>query len=242
MKLVADLHVHTIASGHAYSTLKENLMSAREKGLAMIAVTDHGPGLPGGPCLSYFSYLQILPEQDEGVEILVGVEANILENGQLDLPDRYLKQMDIVLAGFHPGCYNGGSVAENTHAMINAIKNPNVDIIVHPGNPHYPIDLETVIGAVKEYDTVLEINNNSLTNGVRKGSRGNCLLIAQEIAKWKLPVSLGSDAHYVDRVGRLDRALELVEEAGITEDQVLNTSTEKIKAYLRGKGKLDRRY
>lgn len=242
MKLAADLHVHTIASGHAYSTIKENLIAAREKGLKLIAITDHGPGFPGGPCLSYFSYMQILPEVDEGVEILAGVETNILGDGTLDMPDKYLERMDIVLAGFHPPLYNGGSVADNTRAMIEAIKNPYVDIIVHPGNPNYPIDLEEVIAAVREYDTVLEINNNSLTEGIRKGSRENCALIAREIAKWNLPVSIGSDAHYVDRVGRFDFALKLVEEAGIREDQVLNVSTEKIKAYLRGKGKLDRRF
>ena len=115
-------------------------------------------------------------------------------------------------------------------------------MIVHPGNPYYPIDIDQVIGAVREYDTILEINNNSLTEGVRKGSREHCILIAKEIAKWKLPVSLGSDAHYVDRVGKLDKALSLVEEAGIKPEQVLNTSTEAIKAYLGGKGKLGRRY
>jgi len=239
VKLVADLHVHTIASGHAYSTIKENLIAARERGLKMLAITDHGPCLPGGPSLSYFSYMRILPRQDEGVEILAGVEANILENGKLDLPERYLEKMDIVLAGFHPPCYAGGSVADNTRAMINAIKNPYVDIIVHPGNPQYPIDLDEIIAAVREYHTVLEINNNSLTEGVRKGSKENCLRIAREIAKWNLLVSLGSDAHYVDGVGKFDHALKLVEEAGIREEQVLNTSTERIKTYLRSKGKLD---
>jgi putative hydrolase len=242
VNLVADLHVHTIASGHAYSTIKENVIAARERGLKMIAITDHGPGLPGGPGLSYFSYMQILPSVDEGVEILVGVETNILEDGKLDMPDRYLEMMDIVLAGFHPPCYRGGSVSDNTRAMLNAIKNPYVDIIVHPGNPHYPIDLDEIIAAAKEYNTVLEINNNSLTEGVRKGSRVNCGLIAREIAKWNLLVAIGSDAHYVDRVGKFDHAIQLVEEAGIREEQVLNTSTEKIRAYLRGKGKLDGRF
>lgn len=242
MKIVADLHIHTVASGHAYSTIKENLVAAREAGLEMIAITDHGPSLPGAPCLSYFSYLQILPEEDEGVEILAGVEANILEDGALDLPDRYLNLLDIVLAGFHPPSWKGGSQAENTRAMINAIKNPYVDIIVHPGNPQYPIDIDAVIEAALEYDTILEINNNSLTEGVRKGSREVCSLIARECAEKNVTVALGSDAHYVDRVGNLDLAVELALEAGIKEEQIFNTSTKKIKAYLRGKGKLDRRY
>jgi putative hydrolase len=242
MKIVADLHIHTVASGHAYSTIKENLIAAREAGLEMIAITDHGPSLPGAPCLSYFSYLQILPEEDEGVEILAGAEANILEDGVIDLPDRYLNLLDIVLAGFHPPSWKGGSQAENTKAMINAIKNPYVDIIVHPGNPQYPIDIDAVIEAALEYDTILEINNNSLTEGVRKGSREVCSLIARECAEKNVTVALGSDAHYVDRVGKLDLAVELALEAGIKEEQIFNTSTEKIKTYLRGKGKLDRRY
>lgn len=242
MKIVADLHIHTVASGHAYSTIKENLVAAREMGLEMIAITDHGPSLPGAPCLSYFSYMRILPQQDEGVEILAGVEANILEDGVLDLPERYLGMLDIVLAGFHPPSWEGGSQGENTRAMINAIKNPYVDIIVHPGNPQYPIDIEAVVDAALEYDTILEINNNSLTEGVRKGSREVCSLIARECAEKNATVALGSDAHYVDRVGKVDLAVELVQDAGIKEEQIFNTSTEKIKTYLRGKGKLDKRY
>lgn len=243
MRLVADLHVHTIASGHAYSTIKENLVAAREKGLQMMAITDHGPGIPGGPDLSYFGYLQILPLEDEGIEILVGVEANIMgPDGALDIPEKYLDLMDIVLAGLHPVCYRGGSVSENTKAMINTIKNPYVDIIVHPGNPDYPIDIDEVVAAAREYDTLLEINNSSLAGGARAGSGKNCEAIAHALARYNLPVSVGSDAHYVDRVGRFDRALQLIDAAGIKESQVLNTSTEKIKAYLRGKGKLDKRY
>lgn len=243
MHLVADLHVHTIASGHAYSTIKENLITAREKGLEMIAITDHGPGLPGGPGLPYFGYLQILPLKDEGVEILVGVEANIMDKwGNLDMPEKYLKRLDIVLAGFHPGCWEGGTVSENTRAMIGAMKNPYVDVIVHPGNPNYTIDIEEVIAAAKEYDIAMEINNSSLIGGIRVGSKENCSAIAAAAAREGITISVGSDAHYVDRVGLLEDALKLIENAGIKEQQVLNTSVDKIKSWLRGKGKLDKRY
>jgi len=239
MRLVADLHLHTVASGHAYSTINEYVRAAREKGLQMIAITDHGPALPGGPHTSYFGYLHILPEEQEDVQILVGVEANILDvDGSLDLPERYLEKLDIVLAGFHSPCYEGGSEAKNTRALINAIKNPMVDVIVHPGNPAFPIDIEEVAAAASEYDCLLEINNTSLAGGARQGSRDNCLAIAKVLAREKMPVIVGSDAHYVDRVGRFEAVLELLFEAGVSEEQVLNTSVAKVRNYLSNKGKL----
>lgn len=239
MHLVADLHLHTIASGHAYSTIKENLCAARSRGLQMVAITDHGPSLPGGPDISYFGYLQILPDKEDGVEILVGVEANILDiEGSLDLSDRYLSMLDIVLAGFHPPCYESGTREENTRALVNTIKNPLVDVIVHPGNPAFPIDFEEFAAACKENNCALEINNSSLSGGARHGSCDNCLQIARAAAREGVLVSVGSDAHYTDRVGCFDAVLDLLDRAGISEDQVLNTSVDKVKNFLRGKGKL----
>ena len=80
MDLKIDLHTHTIASGHAYSTLLENLQEAKGKGLKMLAITDHGPQLAGGPQLFYFGNLRVLPREYLGVELLRGVEANILDS------------------------------------------------------------------------------------------------------------------------------------------------------------------
>jgi putative hydrolase len=238
MRLIADLHMHTIASGHAYATINEYVQAARAKSLKMIAITDHGPALPGGPDISYFGYLPILPVEQDGVQILTGVEANILDvNGKLDLPDRYLERLDIVLAGFHPPCYESGSEAENTEAMINTMKNPLVDVIVHPGNPVFPMNIEEVLAAAREFNCLLEINNSSLSGGARRGSKDNCLLIAKAISREKMPVIVGSDAHYIDRLGCFEAGLELFAQAGICEEQVLNTSVEKIREFLRKKGK-----
>ncbi|NLO89216.1 MAG: phosphatase [Clostridia bacterium] len=241
MRLVAELHLHTVASGHGYSTINEYVRAAKKKGIKMIAITDHGPALPGGPHLSYFGYLYILPKIEEDVQILVGVEANILDTkGSLDLPERYLERLDIVLAGFHPPCYEDRGVVENTKAMINVIKNPLVDIIVHPGNPAFPIDIKDVVAAAKEYGCLLEINNTSLSGGARKGSRSNCFAIAKALAEEKMLLAAGSDAHYVDRMGCFDDVIKLFKETGISEEQVLNTSTDKVMGYLKSRGKLRR--
>ena len=232
MKIVADLHTHSIASGHAYSTIQEMAAAAREKGLAMLAITDHGPTMPGGPDLYHFGNLRVLPTHIDGVEILRGVEANIIDhNGSLDMPEFYLAKLDVVLAGLHAICYPGGSTKENTGAVLKVMANPFVDIIVHPGNPEFPLELELIVDKAVELGMAIEINNSSLL-GSRKGSQGNCLTIAELVAQKGAPIVIGSDAHISFDVGYFEDALAMVLKAGVKEEQVVNSSVEKIKQYL----------
>ncbi|QSZ28129.1 phosphatase [Aceticella autotrophica] len=238
MKLVLDTHTHTIASGHAYSTIIENAREASKKGLKLICMTDHGPCMFGAPHLYYFGNLKVVPSIIEGVEIIKGVEANIIDtNGKLDIPDRILDDLDIVIASLHEACFEYRDIGSNTKALINAIKNPYVDIIGHSGNPLFPIDIDEVLLAAKEYDTHIEINNSSFIVS-RVGSCENCLKIAQKAAKIGVRISVGSDAHIAFDIGRFDKALEIIEKVRINEDMVLNTSVDKFKKYLKGKGKL----
>ena len=145
MRILMDLHTHTVASGHAYSTIMENAKAAAEKGLEGIAMTDHGPAMPGGAHLYHFWNLTALPQQIAGVRVLRGVEANIIDSrGGLDVPADILDRLDIVLAGLHGGCIRAGTTADNTRAMLAAMANPWVDIIVHPGNDEFLINPEAV--------------------------------------------------------------------------------------------------
>ena len=233
MNIVADLHVHTIASGHAYNTILENTLKAKEKGLELIAITDHGPQMLGGPNKYYFGNMKILPSIIEGVHVLRGIEANIVDmEGHLDLENYYLEKLDIVLAGFHDECFSAGSIEDNTKALVKVIQNPLVHVIVHPGNPRFKIDYDRVASVAAEHHVALEINNSSLTV-VRKGSFDNCKEIARLCKNHGTMVSFGSDAHWYERVGEFDKAMEIVEEAGISEEYVLNTSVNKIKTFLK---------
>ncbi len=91
MRLVADCHVHTVNSGHAYSTINEYATEAAEKGLELIGMTDHGPAMPGGPHIYHFDNLKIIPDNLHGVEILKGAEANIIGyDGSMDIRDSTL--------------------------------------------------------------------------------------------------------------------------------------------------------
>lgn len=232
MKIVADLHIHTVASGHAYSTVMENARAAADMGLAMIGITDHGPAMPGGPHSYHFGNLKAVPEELFGVRILKGVEANVVDRqGNLDLADERLAGLDIVLAGLHTVCSPYGSVAENTQMMVNAMKNPWVDAIVHPGNPEYEVDAQAVVKAAVEYDVALEINNSSLKLS-RVGSRPYCENIACLAKEYGAKIILGTDSHFALAIGDFTKALEIVEKYKISPDLVINSSVENILRHL----------
>lgn len=233
MLLEADLHTHTLASGHAYSTVKELAEAAAKRGLKMIAITDHGPKMPGGPHEYYFGNMAALPRKIGNVEILRGVEANILDTeGTLDLPERLLEQLDIVLAGFHTGTgFDGRPQEDYTRAALAALANPRVHIIVHPGNPEFPVDLEKLVQAAAAEGKALEINNNSF-NISRPGSLPRCQLLAKLAWKYQIQVVLNSDAHFYSVVGNFARAWQVARSAGIKEEQVLNLTANRVKEYL----------
>ncbi len=205
----------------------------------MAAITDHGPAMPGGPHYYHFGNLRVLPSEIGGVKILKGVEANIInEKGELDLDTYYLERLDVVLAGFHARCFGSSVMEDCTRALFNAMENPLIDIIVHPGNPEFPLDYEAVVRRAAEKGIPLEINNSSFC-GSRRGSSGNCSDIARMIAAYGGPMVIGSDAHFAQDVGRFDYAVEAVLAAGIREEQVLNSSVEKVLQYL-GRKKTDK--
>ncbi|MPN08291.1 putative phosphatase YcdX [bioreactor metagenome] len=232
MKLVADLHAHTVASGHAYSTLLENAKAAADQELALIAMTDHGPSMPGGPHAYHFGNQRALPDELFGVRVLKGIEANVIDRaGSLDLDDNRLAMLDIVLAGLHTHCAPYGSIKENTTMMINVMKNPWVDAIVHPGNPEYQVDEEAIVAAAVEYDVALELNNSSLTVS-RRGSRPHCDNIARLMKQYGAKIMLGTDSHFAYSVGDFTCAVELLRKHEIPPAQVINTSVDLVYRHL----------
>jgi putative hydrolase len=243
LKLIADLHTHSIASGHAYSTVKENAQAAARKGLELLGVTDHGPHMPDGPHLYYFYNLFALPDFLEGIRIIRGVEANIInKQGELDLKTDVLSRLELVAAGFHDVCSPYGTIKENTAAMVASMASGWVDVIVHPGNPGFQVEAESIVEAALQYGVVLEINNSSLSDkGARRGSYANCLRIAELAAEKGLTIVVGSDAHFAERIGEFDNALALVKEAGVKPAQILNVSSARVLDFLDKRQKIRRK-
>jgi len=227
LKLVADLHCHSIASEHAYSTIQELVTSAKNKGLDMIALTDHGIAVPNGPSIHYFKNMAAFPGIIEGVRVLKGVEANIMDfDGTIDMPEEILESLDIVIASLHDLCIEAGTISQHTKAIIKAMENPHVDIIGHPDNPWYQIDIDEVAAAAKQYGKLLELNNKSFY--VRKGAEKYTEKIAMAAKKYGAKISCGSDAHSSFEVGDFDIINKIISDCDISEEIIINTSKEKV--------------
>lgn len=231
MRIAIDTHTHSVASGHAYSTIDELARGARRRGLKGFVLTDHGPSMPGGATMYHFGNLKILPRIIAGVRFYRGIEANILDaRGRIDLEPYWARHLDFVLAGFHEACFPSRDREGNTEALLAALENPLVDGISHPGNPAFPVDIEAAADRALKLGKALEVNDSSFR--VRSGSAENCLAVARACAARGSPVVCGSDAHYWADVGRLDTAVDYLRRGGVAEAQVINARVERFEAFI----------
>lgn len=238
--LNVDLHTHTIASGHAMNTAYEMIQVARNKGLELLALTDHGPKTAGGPTDSYFFISTQLPRRLFDLDVLVGCEANIMDyEGNLDLPERHLKTLDIVLAGLHREAgWTQTSKEKNTEAIIAAMKNPYVDIISHPYGGANEVDMDRLVKASLEYNVPLEVNCLHLGYYERRGidvKDVREMIFLTRDNSWKLIIS--SDAHIASMIGD-DSVLDRLDlRSLISEEIILNSSPQSVRRFLEEKHK-----
>ena len=238
MDFILDIHLHTIASGHAYSTLMEYVNEAPSRGIKLLGFSDHGPAMPGGPHLFHIGNQRILPRLINGVKILRGVEANVIDfDGKIDIPETHLDELDYAIASLHDVCLKPRSDIENTKAIINAMKNPRIDVIGHPGNPRFPILCKEFVEAAAEYNKIIEINNSSFEGKSREVSDVICQQIAEYAREYKVKVISGSDSHFFMSLGNFVYSKKLIEKVGIEKEYIMNLSIEKLVSYLNEKGR-----
>lgn len=237
MRIEVDSHTHTIASGHAYSTLAENVEAASAKGIKLLAVTDHGPQMPGAPHFWYFMNMRVIPRIIQGVGILRGVEANIVNlKGELDIDDGIQEQMDIVLASLHEPIITPTKKTLHTEGVIRAMASGKIDVFAHGGNPAFPIDYKEVAKAASFYNVLVEINNSSFTTS-RTGSMKNCASLAKAVAHEGGYLTFGSDAHIASKVGGFDECLSFIKTIGIPKKRILSRRGDTFLHFLKGKNK-----
>lgn len=234
MKYVLDSHTHTVASGHAYSTIHEMARAAADKGLKLLGITEHAMKMPGTCHEYYFMNLRTLERRMCGIEVLFGTEANIMDyDGSLDMGEYLQKKMDVVIASLHTPCIKPGSRSQNTDAYLNAMKNPYVNIIGHPDDSRFPVDYEALVQGAKEYGVLLEINNNSLHPlGARENPLPNDVEMLGFCKKYQVPVIMGSDAHTQEDVGNHCYLDALIDSTEFPEELIVNRSVEEYKKYV----------
>lgn len=238
MKYPIDIHTHTIASGHAYTTLLENAKYASEIGLEILGTTDHAPSMPDAPHEWYFGNFKSLPREIYGVTMLYGCEANIVDyDGNIDLPIERQEQIDIMIASMHdPVMKPNDNPDLNTTAFLKAMDNPNVHIIGHSGNPSFPIYEEELVKKAKEKNILIEINNSSFIRS-RIGSEKTCAKIARLCKENGVRIILNSDAHSCFYIGNFDAALKILKDIDMPEELIINRSKTELLNYLKDKGK-----
>lgn len=239
MRILSDYHTHTIFS-HGKGTIEENVDAARKIGLKILAISDHGPGHMGFGIKKrkYKEMRRIIDELNErydDIEILLGLEANILDiDGHLDVDDEILEMNDILLAGYHFGSkpvrlvrdmmhhagnylskngkHNAKLMEANTVSLINAMQRYNIDVLTHPGAKG-PIDVKRVAKAAAETNTALEINASHGFLTVNQ---------IKEAMEYDIKFSINSDAHHPNDIGNFVKAVRRAEAAGLTYDRILN--------------------
>lgn len=235
MKYFMDFHTHTIAGGHAYSTLQENIASAMEQGLKFLGYSEHGPMMPGGPHFLYFKNMKVLPREFGDLKLFCGIEANIMDyNGTLDLEEELLSKLDYCIASLHTLCCKPGTVEENTRAVVGAMKNYYVTILGHPDDSRYPLDYEVVVKTAKKEKVLLEVNNSSMDpKNARQNGRENVVKLLKTCMKYDCPVILGSDAHFSSAVGNFTEVIRVIEEIGFPQKLIVNADPEGWKKIVR---------
>ena len=235
MRLTCDVHTHTLASGHAYGTIREMAQAARERGLEVLGITEHAPGIPGTVDPFYYLNFEVIPRTLYGVRIIHGCEINVLIDGTLSLEEKYIKKLDYAIAGIHTPCYEDAGRVKNTENVIACMGHPKVRLITHPDDDHTPLDYEALVRAAYDTGTALEVNNSSL---VKKDRRLNCYDNYRRMLRWceifSVPVIVDSDAHDPSQVGRFELAEALLGETGFPQELVLNTDADKLLGFLLG--------
>ena len=241
MKLFADYHTHTKYSDGRGSPA-QNIEAAAGRGLAEVALTDHGPRSIGIGVAGPETFITIKEEVATlapvlpDIKVLVGAEAAVISSdGRLDLPKEIIGQLDLLIAGLHPYYmpdnlrdalfYTLPNLAarlnrsarekmrsSNTKAMIETIHSHPVHIISHP-DLMLPVDTSELARACAEKGTALEVNT---------GHDYNKEEIVRSAARWGARLAINSDAHYPESVGELDSGLALVERLRFPAEMIIN--------------------
>ena len=240
IKFIADMHTHTVASTHAYSTVTENAKWASEHGIKYLGMTDHGVKMQDAPDTWHFENLKILPEYLYDVRIIKGIEANIIgTDGSIDIPvgaeNIYYSILEWVNVSFHVQTFTPSVKTVHTEAYLNVLKNPYVDVICHSESPKFDYDFDEVIKACGESGRLIEVNVCRLERAQVSCDRYKKIL--ECCMKYGTRIIVNSDAHFYTHIGQFGPAEKLLGEIGFPEELIINTSEDRFLGYLKERGK-----
>ncbi len=238
--MCADLHMHTTYSDGKLS-VREMAEAARARGRQYIVITDHSRSLGVANGLSIERLMQlgeevraINEEMGDDFHVFHGTEMDINADGSLDYPDDVLAQLDFVIASLHVSLNQDRE--QITERMLNAIRNPHVDLIGHPRAQQIgrrepaKLDMDAVLEAAAETGIALEINSNPIRLDLEAQ-------YAQRAAELGIPISINTDAHNENQMDLMHYGVRTARRGWIRPEQVINTwPMEKFLEWVRGRG------
>ena len=223
--MCGDLHIHSDWTDGTAS-IANMAAAAQACGYAYMALTDHSRRQTMSHGLDPAKVARQLREIDKingtfkGFTILKGIEVDILKDGELDLPDATLAQLDVVIASVH-SFFNLPREAQ-TQRMIRAMRNPHVSIVGHPSGrligerEPYDIDMDAITSTARDLDCYLEIN--------AEPDRLDLNDIHAHMAKSKgVKIAISTDAHSVNAFQYMRFGVDQARRAWLTADDVINT-------------------
>lgn len=234
MIIQADLHTHTVASTHAYSTVTENCAQAEKIGVKCIAMTDHAMKMPDSPHIWHFGNLGVIPRKICGVTVLKGAEANIIDyEGGLDLVDGDPYKLEFIVASFHRYYFGDFSIPSPktvTDGYMKLFRNPSVDVIGHPTTKNFPVEWERFIKGCVEYEKLPELNESSVrTNKTPPETVAEMLAACK---KYSCPIAVNTDSHFWSTIGQTPLAEKMLSEADFPMSLVANADWDELRERL----------
>jgi DNA polymerase (family 10) len=237
----ADLHMHTTWSDGTHS-IRQMAEEARQRGRKFIVITDHSRSLGIANGLSIERLLaqqeevrQVDAEMGSDFRVLHGTEMDMNADGGLDYPDEVLAQLDFVIASLHVSLRQERT--QITQRVLNAIRNPHVDLIGHPRGQYIPdrepadLDMEAVFEAARQHGTALEINANPRRLDLEAQ-------YARRAIELGIPLAINTDAHTPDQMDLMSFGVLTARRGWVTAESVINTwSLEKFLAWVQSRGK-----
>lgn len=222
-----DLHMHTTATDGRASII-EMAEAAKSRGLKYIAITDHSKrvtmanGLDTDRLRAHWKEIDKARGKVSGIEILCGIECDILEDATLDLDDEVLSEADWVIAVLHYGLKQPREQIDKR--LLTAITNPNVSIIGHPSGriigkrPGADITYSDIFKAAADHGVMMEINAHRSRLDLNESH-------AAAAKDHGISIVISTDSHSVNGFTELQYGVFQARRAGLTKNDVANTRT-----------------
>ena len=223
--LQGDVHMHTVETD-GRNTIEEMAEAARVRGYKYIAITDHSKnlafanGLDDARALGHIQRIRAANGQIEGITIFAGIEVDILADGDLDLSDSVLAEMDIVIASVH-SVFNQEPV-KMTDRLLKAIANPNTSIIGHPTGrvqlrrDSYQFDMHAVLTTAAEHKVAMELNSYPDRLDLND-------VHLRQAKQHGVKIVINTDSHHTSHLDKIRFGILQARRAWLTKNDVLNT-------------------